>query len=136
MFLPGMFVGRIFDHGYLKIPIICAGTLLVVATLLVAECKEYWQFLLCQGFAVGVGATVAPCDVSLTRHQLACAVIFTLGLSIVSHWFKRKRGMALGFVSLGSSIGGTVLPIAVRQLIPQVGYALVDVHLSAKSWQC
>lgn len=29
--------------------------LLIVATFLTAECTQYWQFLVCQGIAVGVG---------------------------------------------------------------------------------
>ena len=53
-FIPGLFMGQLFDRGYLKVPLATGSILLVVFTLLVAECKVYWQFLLCQGFAVGV----------------------------------------------------------------------------------
>ena len=48
--------GRIFDMGLFKIPLLMASLFVVAATFLIAECKEYWQFLLCQGFAVGVSA--------------------------------------------------------------------------------
>jgi len=78
----------------------------VAATFLIAECKTYWQFLLCQGFAVG----------------LACGMIFGPMLGVVAHWFKHRRGLALGFVALGSSVGGTIFPIAARKLIPLVGF--------------
>ena len=40
--------------GYVKLPLALASALLVTATFLTAECKEYWQFLLCQGIAIGV----------------------------------------------------------------------------------
>jgi len=43
-------------------------------------------------------------------------------LNVVAHWFRNKRGAALGMVGLGSSIGGTVFPIAARNLIPIVGF--------------
>ena len=52
--MPGLVVGRIFDMGYTKLPLTIASALLVAATFLTAQCKEYWQFLLCQGFATGV----------------------------------------------------------------------------------
>jgi MFS transporter, MCT family, solute carrier family 16 (monocarboxylic acid transporters), member 10 len=52
--MPGLFVGQYFDRGHLKIPLAVSSVLLAVSTLLVAQCKVYWQFLLCQGFAVGV----------------------------------------------------------------------------------
>lgn len=58
VFVPGLVVGRLFDMGTLKLPIFLASVFLVVSTFLVAQCTEYWQFLLCQGFAVGVSFTI------------------------------------------------------------------------------
>ena len=54
MFIPGLVTGRMFDMGIFKIPFAVASAWLVAATFLVAECKEYWQFLLCQGLVTGV----------------------------------------------------------------------------------
>jgi len=54
IFLPGILVGRLFDLGYFRSVLMSSSALLVFSTFLVAECKEYWQFLLCQGFAAGV----------------------------------------------------------------------------------
>ena len=54
VFIPGLVIGRLFDMGIYKMPIFLASVMLVVCTILVAQCKEYWQFLLCQGIAVGV----------------------------------------------------------------------------------
>ena len=52
--MPGLIFGRLFDLGHFKVPLACASALLVTATFLVAQCTEYWQFVLCQGIAVGV----------------------------------------------------------------------------------
>jgi hypothetical protein len=52
--LPGLVTGRLFDIGYFKLPLVIASVVLVASTFLIAECKEYWQFLLCQGIATGV----------------------------------------------------------------------------------
>jgi MCP family monocarboxylic acid transporter-like MFS transporter 10 len=49
-------------------------------------------------------------------------IIFGPAVSIVSHWFKRRRGLALGIIAVGSSLGGSLFPIAFEQLIPKVGY--------------
>jgi hypothetical protein len=46
--------GRLFDLGYLRSILIIASINLVVCTFLIAECHEFWQLLLCQGFGVGV----------------------------------------------------------------------------------
>lgn len=52
--MPGLITGRMFDIGYFKLPFFLASILVVVATFLVAQCTQYWHFLLCQGFAIGV----------------------------------------------------------------------------------
>ncbi|KAK7444096.1 hypothetical protein VKT23_015494 [Stygiomarasmius scandens] len=106
VFFPGLLTGRLFDIGIFKIPYFIASVVLVAAVFLVAECKEYWQFLLCQGFAIG----------------LACGTLFGPAMGIIGHWFKKRRGFALGMTAVGSSVGGTVIPIAARRLIVQVGF--------------
>lgn len=49
VFMPGLLVGRLFDLGWFHETLITASCLLVVATFLVAECHEFWQFMLAQG---------------------------------------------------------------------------------------
>ncbi|KAJ6522361.1 MFS general substrate transporter [Mycena vulgaris] len=99
-------MGRLFDNGWFALPAACASVALVVLTILIGECTEFWQFLLCQGFALGT----------------ASGVIFGPTLAIVSHWFKRKRSTAMGIVAAGSSVGGSIIPILVQKLIPQIGF--------------
>ncbi|PIL24397.1 MFS general substrate transporter [Ganoderma sinense ZZ0214-1] len=106
VFIPGLIVGRIFDMGYVKLPLSIASALLVTATFLNAQCKQYWQFLLCQGIAVG----------------LSCGVIFGILMGTPAHWFKRKVGLALGVMALGSSLAGTLYPIIVKNLIQKIGF--------------
>ncbi|KAK7685973.1 hypothetical protein QCA50_010783 [Cerrena zonata] len=106
IFLPGLVSGRLFDMGYFRITLFAASCTLVTATFLVAECTEFWHFLFCQGFAIGI----------------SCGMIFGPSLTVVSHWFNKKRGAALGLVSIGSSLGGTIFPIAARNLITAVGF--------------
>ncbi|EPT01154.1 hypothetical protein FOMPIDRAFT_1023451 [Fomitopsis schrenkii] len=106
VFIPGIVFGRMFDKGYFKGPLLCASALLVTGTFLIAECTEFWQFMLCQGIAVG----------------LACGAIFGPTMGILPHWFKRKLGIAYGLTATGSSLGGVIFPIAVRNLIDEVGF--------------
>ncbi|KAM6500100.1 Major facilitator superfamily domain containing protein [Amanita muscaria] len=106
VFLPGLITGRLFDLGYFHSVFLPCSLLLVLATFLVAECHVYWQFLLCQGFAVG----------------LACGGIFGPTTAVIAHWFKKRRGVAMGLVAVGSSIGGSVLPITAQALISRVGF--------------
>ena len=43
-----------FDKGHLRLPVLAASAVFVVCMFLTAECTQYWQFLLCQGFGIGV----------------------------------------------------------------------------------
>ncbi len=52
----GLLTGRLFDMGHLKLPVFMASALFVACMFLTAECTQYWQFLLCQGFGIGVSS--------------------------------------------------------------------------------
>ncbi|KAJ7087713.1 major facilitator superfamily domain-containing protein [Mycena crocata] len=106
VFLPALVTGRLFDLGYFKIPYLAASSTLVLSAFLVAECTKYWHFILCQGLLTG----------------FSCGMIFGPTVGIVGHWFKHKRGLALGISAMGSSLGGTIYPIATHKLIPLVGF--------------
>jgi MFS family permease len=62
--------------------------------------------------------------------QLACGICFGPTLSVVGHWFKKRRGIALGITAAGSSIGGAVFPIAARNLIDLVGSVIKCTEVS------
>ncbi|KAI6162596.1 MFS general substrate transporter [Pisolithus thermaeus] len=106
IFVPGLVTGRLFDLGHFKIPYFIASCGLIVCTFLTAECKHFWQFFLVQGLFTGLFSGIA----------------FSPAISVVSHWFSKKKGLALGITAIGSSLGGTLFPIAGQNLIPLVGF--------------
>ncbi|KAJ7437253.1 major facilitator superfamily domain-containing protein [Mycena galericulata] len=105
IFLPAVIVGRLFDTGYCRLLLAGGGLLFIIAAFLVPECKHYWHFMLCQGFGIGIG----------------CGLMFCTLVTAVNHWFKKRRGFALGVATCGGSLGATVVPILIRQLIVRVG---------------
>ena len=54
LYAPGLVVGRLLDRVYLRLPVLVASVVFVICMFLTAECTQYWQFLLCQGFGIGV----------------------------------------------------------------------------------
>ncbi|RDX51747.1 MFS general substrate transporter [Lentinus brumalis] len=101
VFMPGLIFGRLFDMGYLRLPVAVASALLVLCTFLTAQCTEFWHFLLCQGFGIG----------------FASGTVFTAAVGTIPHWFNKKLGLAFGCMAIGSSIGGTIFPIILKNLI-------------------
>ncbi|KAF7296027.1 MFS domain-containing protein [Mycena kentingensis (nom. inval.)] len=107
IFVPALVSGHAFDRGHLRVPLFIASVTLIAATFLVAQCTKYWHFLLCQGFVSGLSA----------------GVLYGPITAVIGHWFKYRRGLATGMTAIGSSIGGTILPIVSRNLIPFIGFA-------------
>lgn len=69
-------------------------------------CTEYYQFFLTQGFLLGVGISLMILPAFATIPQ----------------YFVARRGLALGLTVSGSSLGGVIWPIALRNLFQAVGF--------------
>ncbi|KAG1863613.1 MFS general substrate transporter [Suillus subalutaceus] len=104
--LPSLATGRLFDLGYFKIPFFVASCVLVACTFLTAECTQFWQLFLTQGVGLGMG----------------CGFVFSPAIVIVSHWFSKRRGLALSITAVGSALGSIVFPVAAQNLIPLIGF--------------
>jgi MFS family permease len=103
----GICCGPIFDRYGPRWMLLAGSLAYTVMIFLLAECKEYWQFLLCLGILGG------PAGAALT----------TTALAVLSHWFKAKRGLASGLAMVGNSFGGVVIPLVLRAALPKYGYA-------------
>ena len=126
VFLHGFIAGRLLDFGHFSFSFLFGSILVVVSSLITAKCKKYWHFLLCQGILTEVRQFMSR--FSRQTHvahfiflQIGSGICFGPTLRIVGHRFLVKRGLALGMVAVGPSIGGTIYPIAARQLMPLIG---------------
>ncbi|KAH7905994.1 MFS general substrate transporter, partial [Hygrophoropsis aurantiaca] len=106
IFIPAIFTGRVLDLGYYNGPLAVNSVLFLASLFLVAECKTYWQAVLCQGVANGIFA----------------GMLFSSTPAVVSHWFNKRRALAYGVFAVGSSLGGTIIPIALQQLQTVVSF--------------
>lgn len=85
--LQGIISGRLFDAGYFRHLLAVGSLLFVAANLLIAECTQYWQFILCQGLAIGVSPSKVVWFTWLTDHgQLACGLMYVPCIGVVSQW--------------------------------------------------
>jgi MFS family permease len=104
--LGGGLSGKYFDAGFFR-PMAIAGTLLATFGLMMTSlCTKYWQFILAQSLTTGIGL----------------GLYVGTAVSLPSTWFTKRRGLAVGLVSTGSSVGGIIYPIVIHHLIPQIGF--------------
>lgn len=103
----GIFVGPIYDRGYLRSLLVVGSFGVVFGHMMLSLCTEYWQVLLAQGFCVGIGA----------------GCLFMPSVSVLPTYFSTRIGLAVGVGSSGSSIGGIIYPIILYRLIDRIGFA-------------
>ena len=84
-----LFVGPLFDRGYLKTLVQLGSFLLAFGMMMTSLCTEYWQAFLAQGIVVGLG--------------VGC--LFLPSIAVIMHYFRRKKALATGIVAAGGSIG-------------------------------
>lgn len=105
-FFGGIYAGPIFDYTGSTIPMYVGSLFTVAGLFATANCHTVWQFVLAYGVVVGIG----------TSFLMNCCI------ASVSHYFLKKRGMALGICSVGGALGGVAWPLMFRQLFPKIGY--------------
>ncbi len=99
--------GRAMDRLSIR-GLIVAGALCLAAGLALAgRANAFWQLNLVYGTLVVAGMLLAG--------PLA-------GQTLAARWFTRRRGMALGVVTVGTSIGGFLIPPLVTALQAQIGW--------------
>ncbi|KAJ5519643.1 hypothetical protein N7463_000096 [Penicillium fimorum] len=106
LFAAGLVTGRIFDNYGPKWLLVAGTCLHVFGIMMTSVSTEYYQFLLAQGICSPLGASF----------------VFSSALSCTATWFDKRRALAFGIVSSGSSLGGVVFPVLLSRLLPTIGF--------------
>ncbi len=105
--LMGPFAGGFIDRYGPKLVMPIGAVLTAIALLWLSWSTKQWHFYLAFGVIAAVGSTMIHI-VPLT--------------TIVSHWFVRHRGTAIGIVTAGSGVGQLVLMPLLQYLIERIGW--------------
>jgi MFS family permease len=104
--LPGIFVGPIFDANGPACLLWPGSFALVLGVFTASFATQYWHFMLTISIVTGI----------------ASSMIFSPCMAAVGHWFKERRGLALGIVGTGSVSAGIVLPQILQATLPAIGW--------------
>jgi hypothetical protein len=53
--------------------------------------------------------------------KVGFGLIYGTSTTVITHWWKRRRGFAFGVATSGSAVGGVFFPIFMREALPRVG---------------
>lgn len=104
--LGNLLIGRLVDRFGIVFPLVGASVLLGIGFYLCTLTPNIWMFALIQGVFIGLGS----------------AATFGPLIADVSHWFERRRGIAVAAAASGNYIAGTIWPLLLKDVIAQDGW--------------
>jgi MFS family permease len=103
--LLGRFVDRI---GYMLPAVICSAAL-GLGFILGGLAPSIWVMAAAQGFLIGLGS----------------AVTFGPLIADISHWFVRRRGLAVAIAASGNYFAGAIWPLVIQYFLADYGWRAV-----------
>jgi MFS family permease len=99
-------LGRMADRTGIVAPVVIAGVCLGLGFVLAGLAPNLLLFSAAHGLLIGVGAGTG----------------FAPMMADVSHWFVRRRGMAVVVVASGNYLAGALWPLAMNATMPLIGW--------------
>jgi MFS family permease len=103
----GIYMGRWSDRVGVAIPVAAGACSIALGAYWSAHAQSSWELLVANGVLIGLCGNAA---------------FFVPLMANVTRWFTVHRGIAVGIVSAGQSLGGAVWPPVHRLLIEQSGW--------------
>jgi len=104
--LGGVVMGRLSDRFGIMLPIVAGAIALGLGYVAAGLSENLWQFALAHGLLIAVGGAAG----------------FGPMVADLSHWFVRRRGIAVALCACGNYIGGALWPPVVQHLVQTVGW--------------
>ncbi|WP_163269603.1 MFS transporter [Chelativorans alearense] len=105
-------IGRYVDRMGVALPVALAGAALGSGFILSCFAQSVWQFALLQAL-VGFGA-------SSTFGPL---------IADISHWFERRRGIAVAAAASGNYLAGVVWPTVIKLMLAGTGWRVTFLYI-------
>ncbi|KAJ7246882.1 MFS general substrate transporter [Mycena haematopus] len=104
----GLISGRLFDRGHFHFLVFGGCLLQCFSLFMLSLCKreQFYQVFLAQGIGLGIGA----------------GMVYIPSIAVVSHYFHKRRALAMTIVASGSSLGATLHPIMLNNTFDSLGF--------------
>jgi MFS family permease len=103
----GIFMGRLTDRFGVAVPLAGATVSLAAGYVIAGLAPSLMLYALAHGVLIGM---------------LGSSASFGPLLADISHWFERRRGLAVAICACGNYLAGTIWPPVVQTLIDTIGW--------------
>jgi len=103
----GIYMGRLADRFGIYLPLLIGATMMALGYIGAATATSLWQFILAQALFIGM---------------LGSSASFAPLVADVTHWFVKRRGIAIAIVASGNYLSGTVWPPLLTWGMEQFGW--------------
>lgn len=105
--LGGALMGRLADRFGIMVPLMIGAVMLGIGYFAAAFAPGYWSFVAAQALLIG---------------GLGASSTFSPLVADISHWFVRRRGIAVAIVASGNYLAGTIWPPILQHAIETIGW--------------
>ena len=109
----GVLMGRLADRFGIILPLAIGAVMLGLGYIAASQATSYWQFVLAQALLIGM---------------LGSSPTFGPLVADISHWFLRRRGIAVAIVASGNYLSGAIWPPILQHGIETIGWR--DTHMA------
>jgi MFS family permease len=109
----GVLMGRLADRFGIAVPLAIGTVSLSLGYLAVGYASSLWQVALAHGLLIGLG----------------CSASFGPLMADISHWFVRRRGVAVALAAAGNYLAGTIWPPTVQHFIASDGWRATHIGI-------
>jgi len=109
----GFVTGKIVDRFGITVAVIASTLSLGAGYIAAGYAGSLWQAALAHGALIGTG----------------CAVTFAPLIADISHWFRRRRGIAVTIAASGNYLAGTIWPPVTQHFIAADGWRATDIGI-------
>jgi MFS family permease len=103
----GVLSGRLADRFGIMLPLLGGAIMLGIGYFVAAAAPSYWTFVAAQAVLIG---------------GLGASATFGPLVADISHWFLKRRGIAVAIVASGNYLAGTIWPPILQHAIETVGW--------------
>jgi MFS family permease len=110
----GILMGRLADRVGIVTPLVLSTLALSAGFILTAYTGSLTEFVIVQGAVIGLIGTSAT---------------FGPLIADISHWFRRRRGIAVAICASGNYVAGALWPPAIQYGIETVGWRQTNIYI-------